>query len=41
MRLGRGPGLQREFDGGENGLLVMLENESQDVDHLAGRRLAS
>ena len=41
MRLGRRAGLQRQFDGGEHGLLVMLEDEGQDLDHLAvaARRL--
>src|ERR1700688_4360393 len=35
MRLGRRAGLQRQFDGGEHGLFVMLEDESQNLDHLA------
>jgi hypothetical protein len=35
MRLGRDASLQRQFDGGEHGLFVVLENESQDLDHLA------
>ena len=35
MRLGRRAGLQRQFDRGEHGLLVMLKNQSQDLDHLA------
>src|SRR5580692_7679482 len=41
MRLGWRASLQRQFDGSEHGLLVMLENESQNLDHLAvaARRL--
>ena len=41
MRLGRRASLQRQFDSGEHGLFVMLENQSQDLDHLAvaARRL--
>src|SRR5271168_3374058 len=35
MGLGRYAGLQGQVDGGEHGLLVMLENQSQDLDHLA------
>ena len=35
MRLGRDASLQRQFDSDEHGLLVMLENESQNLDHLA------
>ena len=35
MCLGRRAGFQRQFDGGEHGLFVMLENQSQDLDHLA------
>ena len=33
--------LQRQFDGGEHGLLVVLEDQRQDLDHLsvAARRL--
>ena len=31
----RRAGLQRQFDGGEHGLLVMLENQGEDLDHLA------
>src|SRR5471032_1159688 len=34
VRLGRGASLQRQFHSGEHGLFVMLENESQDLDHL-------
>src|SRR3984885_6552670 len=41
MRLRWRAGLQRQFDGGEHGLFVMLEDESQNLDHLAvaARRL--
>src|ERR1700733_10437979 len=41
MRLRRHASLQCEFDGSEHGLLVMLEDESQNLDHLAvtARRL--
>src|SRR5580698_9818429 len=41
MGLRRGAGLQRQFDGGEHGLLVMLKNQGEDLDHLsvAARRL--
>src|SRR6202041_2725738 len=41
MRLRWRAGLQRQFDGGEHGLLVMLENQGEDLDHLAvaARRL--
>ena len=41
MGLGRHAGLQRQLDGGEHGLLVMLEDQGQDLDHLAvaARRL--
>jgi hypothetical protein len=35
MRLGWRAGLQCEFDGSEHGLLVVLEDESQNLDHLA------
>src|SRR6478752_740475 len=35
MRLGWRAGLQRQFDGSEHGLLVMLENQREDLDHLA------
>ena len=35
MRLGRRASLQRQFDGGEYGLFVMLENQGQNLDHLA------
>ncbi len=35
MRLVRRAGFQRHLDGGEHGLLVMLESQSQDLDHLA------
>src|ERR1700679_4367269 len=35
MGLRRRAGLQRQLDGGEHGLLVMLQNERQDLDHLA------
>lgn len=35
MGLGRNPGLQGHIDGREHGLLVMLEDERQNVDHLA------
>ena len=40
-RLGWRAGLQRQFDGGQHGLLVVLEDEGQDLDHLAvaARRL--
>src|SRR5580698_9782877 len=42
MRLRWRAGLQRQFDGGEHGLLVVLENQGEDLDHLAvsARRLA-
>src|SRR3984885_4959616 len=33
--LGRRASLQRQFDGSEHGLLVMLENQGEDLDHLA------
>src|ERR1700734_4486873 len=41
MGLGRRASLQRPFDGSAHGLLVMLEDESQNLDHLAvaARRL--
>jgi hypothetical protein len=41
VRLGRRARLQSQFDGSEHGLLVMLEDESQNLDHLAvaARRL--
>ena len=41
MSLRRDAGLQRRFDDSEHGLLVMLEDESQNLDHLAvaARRL--
>ena len=41
MGLGRDAGLQRQFDGGKHGLFVMLEDQGQDLDHLAvaARRL--
>jgi hypothetical protein len=41
VRLGRHACLQSQFDGGEHGLLVTLEDESQNLDHLsvAARRL--
>ena len=41
MRLRWRAGLQRQFDGGEHGLLVVLENQGEDLDHLAvaARRL--
>ena len=41
MRLGWRAGLQRQFDGGEHGLFVVLEDESENLDHLAvaARRL--
>ncbi len=41
MRLGWRASLQRQFDGGEYGLFVMLENQGQNLDHLAvaARRL--
>src|ERR1700720_1032109 len=41
MRLRWRAGLQSQFDGSEHGLLVMLKNESQNLDHLAvaARRL--
>jgi hypothetical protein len=35
MRLGRRASLQSQFDGSEHGLLVVLKNESQNLDHLA------
>src|SRR5271170_7365491 len=35
MGLGRRASLQCQFDGGEHGLFVMLENQSQDLDHLS------
>jgi hypothetical protein len=35
MRLGRRAGLQRQFDGGEHGLFVMLEDQGQNLDHLS------
>ena len=34
MGLGRRASLQRQFDGGEHGLFVMLENQGQNLDHL-------
>ena len=41
VSLRRDAGLQRRFDDSEHGLLVMLEDESQNLDHLAvaARRL--
>ena len=41
VSLRRDAGLQRQFDGSERGLLVMLEDERQNLDHLAvaARRL--
>jgi len=41
MGLGRRAGLQRQFDGGEHGLFVVLEDQGEDLDHLAvaARRL--
>ena len=41
MRLRRRASLQRQFDGSEHGLLVVLENQGEDLDHLAvaARRL--
>jgi hypothetical protein len=41
MRLRWRAGLQRQFDGSEHGLLVVLENQGEDLDHLAvaARRL--
>ena len=41
VRLGRHAGLQSQFDGSEHSLLVMLEDESQNLDDLAvaARRL--
>jgi hypothetical protein len=41
MGLRRRAGLQRQFDGGEHGLFVMLESQGQNLDHLAvaARRL--
>src|ERR1700734_2196945 len=35
MGLRRRASLQRQLDGSEHGLLVMLQNERQDLDHLA------
>src|ERR1700735_654019 len=35
MGLRRGAGLQRQFDGGEHGLFVMLEDPGEDLDPLA------
>ena len=35
VSLRRDAGLQRRFDDSEHGLLVMLEDESQNLDHLA------
>ena len=35
MRLGRRASLQRQFDGREHSLLVVLENQGQNLDHLA------
>ena len=35
MRFGRHAGLQRHIDGREHDLLVVLENEGEDLDHLA------
>ena len=42
MGLRRDAGLQRQFDGGKHGLFVMLEDQGQDLDHLAvaARRLS-
>ena len=41
VRLGWRAGLQSQFDGSKHGLFVMLEDESQNLDHLAvaARRL--
>jgi hypothetical protein len=41
MRLGRRASLQRHLDGREHGLLVVLEHQRQNLDHLAvaARRL--
>src|SRR5271156_5814263 len=41
MGLRRDAGLQRQVDGGEHGLFVMLEDQGQNLDHLAvaARRL--
>ena len=41
MRLRWRAGLQRQFDGGEHVLFVMLENQGKNLDHLAvaARRL--
>ena len=41
VRLGRHASLQRQFHGSQYSLLVMLKNESQNLDHLAvaARRL--
>src|ERR1700727_3043712 len=41
MRLRWRTGLQPQFEGGEHGLLVVLENQRQNLDHLAvaARRL--
>jgi hypothetical protein len=35
VRLGRRASLQRQFNGGEHGLVVMLEDQGQNLDHLA------
>ena len=35
MGLRRGAGLQRQFDRGEHGLFVMLENQGEDLGHPA------
>ena len=35
MRLGRNARLQRHVHGRQHGLFVVLENERQDIDHLA------
>ena len=41
VRLGRRARFQGQFDGGEHRLLVVLEDEAEDLDHLtvAARRL--
>ena len=35
VRLGWRASLQRQFDGCQHRLLIMLKNQSQDLDHLA------
>ena len=34
VRLGRNAGLERQLDGREHGLLVVMQHEREDLDHL-------